>query len=298
MLKRLAIFAFAALAAVSVAGQPDKTANRKDQPTTQGQPSVLSLNGHDKQDASQTNQAKPNGNTPAWNAAVEGAKVWWRDPNWWLVIVAGITGAFICWQSWETHKSAEATRKSVALSADANSQWMRLKLLNMYSEVEPGESDPPSTITLKCRWAILNLSTQPLTLHAVKVAVARDDAWHVCEFDFGDVVPPGEDGQIVIVPIPLSAKETAEYFGAGVEFSIAVHAIFSGVNGRRSHQDWGDLFYFFKGQVEWNAALGKGPQREYDERYESSGTMVPSEGSLYEFDGSPVQPRKRKEKPN
>lgn len=229
-------------------------------------------------------------------------------PPWWHKLLAwpeGITawlllltlGAII-WQSWETRKAAQATEKSVDLAAAANSQWIKLKLLDMYSEVEPGQPDPPSAITLKCRWAILNPSAQPLTLHAVKVDIARDDAWHVCEFDFDEIIPPGEDGQIVIVPISLSAEETAEYLKSGVEYSIAIHTLFTGVNGRRSHQDWGDLFYFCKGRVEWNATLGKGPQREYKDEFEDEGTIVPSERVIYESNGPTPKSKKKTKKPN
>ncbi len=210
-----------------------------------------------------------------------------------------LTLLVVGWQSTETRRSARATEKSVDLSAAANSQWIKLKLLDMYSEVEPGQSDPPSVISLKCRWSILNPSTQPLTLHEVKVAIARDDAWHICEFDFDEVAPPGEDGRIVIVPIDLSAEETAEYFKEGVEYSIAIHAVFTGINGRRSHQDWGDLFYFHRGQVEWNASVGKGPQREYDQAHEDESTLVPSGREIYESIASIPQPKKKtKRKPN
>jgi hypothetical protein len=230
-------------------------------------------------------------------------------PPWWNVLLAwpeGITAwlllltlSAIVWQAWETRRAAKATEKSVDLNAAANSQWIKLKLLDMYSEVEKGEPDPPSSITLRCRLAILNPSTQPLTLHKVKVDIARDEAWDACEFDFYEVVPPGEDGEIVIVPIYLGAEETAEYLKSGVEYSIAIHALFTGVNGRESSQSWGDLIYFRKGQVEWNASIGKSPQRKYKEDFEGESTIVPTGKKVYESN-DPIQKvaRRRTKKRN
>ncbi len=152
----------------------------------------------------------------------------------------------------------------------------------MYSEIEPEESDPPSVITLKCRWSILNPTAQPLTLHKVAVSVSRADAWHTCMFEFEEVVPPNGNETIVIVPIKLTAKETAEYLKDGVEHSIAIDALYTGINGRQSSQHWGDLFYFREGNVEWNHSLGKGPQHEYDEPYKNEGTIRESGKLIYE----------------
>lgn len=295
MPKRLTILVMWLLCAGALASQPSKVANSTGHDAKQGEPAILSEQGMKEHLPSQSNQVKADSKMPSENASIERFH-WWSDTNVWLVIIAAITGSFICWQSWETHKSAEATRKSVELSADANSQWIKLKLLDMYSEVDKGQSDPPSTIMLKCRWMILNPSSLPLTLHKVKVAVERDDVWRVSEFDFEEVVPPGEDGKILIVPIPLNTGETAEYLEDGAEFSIAIGAWFSGVNGRKSYQHWGDLFYFRQGEVEWNASLGKGPQREYDEAFEDEGTLVPSGRQIYEFNSSPEWSKKAIEK--
>lgn len=245
------------------------------------------------------NQPQTKQERPQDRSKMEGFYEFIKWPEGIEVLAIILTLGAIVWQSDETRKAAKATEKSVDLSAAANSQWVKLKLLDMYSEVEKGEPDPPSSITLRCRLAILNPSVQPLTLHRVKVDIARDDAWDSCEFDFDEVVPPGEDGEIAIVPIHLGAEETAEYLKSGVEYSIAIHALFTGVNGRQSSQSWGDLIYFRKGQVEWNASIGKGPQRKYKEDFEGGGTIVPSGKKVYESN-DPIQKvaKRRTRKPN
>lgn len=44
---------------------------------------------------------------------------WYSKPEWWTLIVAGLTGCFICWQSWETRKSANAARDTAGAARDS-----------------------------------------------------------------------------------------------------------------------------------------------------------------------------------
>ena len=118
MLNRLVILGMSCLIAGSMSGQPNQAANHKGNDAKQGQPAVISPNGKDEQPNCQADQAKPSGNPPSGNASIERPH-WWAIPDWWLVIVAGITGAFICWQSWEIRKSAEASRDQVEISRKA-----------------------------------------------------------------------------------------------------------------------------------------------------------------------------------
>jgi cell division protein FtsL len=197
----------------------------------------------------------------------------------WAII---LTGFAIVWQSSETRKAAEAAQQSVDLAAAANTQWTELKLVDIYSSASKGHAVIPETLTLRCRWAIENPSSAPLTLHNVVVSVSRDDAWHVSEFHFEEIVSP-KSNEIFIVPIPLNAIETTDYLSNGVEYPVSIQAAFTGVNGRIATQKWGDLYFFCKGTAEHNASLGKGPKREYKEEYEDEGTMRESEEELFEM---------------
>ena len=53
------------------------------------------------------------------NTAIEGVKVWWRDSNWWLVIIAFGTACVIGWQSWETRKAAQGAKQNVEVFVGA-----------------------------------------------------------------------------------------------------------------------------------------------------------------------------------
>lgn len=273
MWKWFCSFAIIAGAIISVAYE-QHYAREKYQAQSQADCIALSISIEEKHSCTKEAQSRKD-YTPWWNALV----TWPDGITTWAIIA---TGFVIAWQSSETRRAAKATERSVELAATANSQWIRLKLLDMYSEAERNAPDPPREIVLKCRWIILNPSSQPLTLHWVKVGIARDEAWHVCEFDFEKVIAPGEEDKIVIVPIHLGEEETAEYLRSGVEYSASFGVRFTGVNGRLSYQGWGDLFFFRKGKAVWNASLGKGPQREYDETFENEGLLVDSKLKVYE----------------
>jgi hypothetical protein len=111
MLERLAILGLALALAPVVSGQPNQAPNSRQQPAKQSKPAVIPANGPNGQANVQTNQADP----PKWYKALE-------RPDWWLVIIAGLTGCVISWQSWEMRKAAETgleSTKAALLNAQA-----------------------------------------------------------------------------------------------------------------------------------------------------------------------------------
>jgi hypothetical protein len=114
MKKRPAILASAAILAVCVFGQPNKAANQKQQVSQQANQALIGPGATNKHKNGQTNETKPDPDAPDWYAALE-------RPDWWLVIVAALTGAVICWQSIETRKAAKAC-KEAAQAALLNAQ--------------------------------------------------------------------------------------------------------------------------------------------------------------------------------
>ena len=51
-----------------------------------------------------------------------------KHPDWWVVIIAGITGIFVCWQSWETRKAANAARRQSEIASDTAKRQLRAYL--------------------------------------------------------------------------------------------------------------------------------------------------------------------------
>jgi hypothetical protein len=114
-MKRLAIFASVTILTVCASGQSDKVADQKQESARQSQPAALSTDSPNEQANSQTEQPKP----PKWYTTLE-------RPDWWLVIIAGLTGCVIGWQSWETRKSAKGA-KGAADASLAQIEFMKSK---------------------------------------------------------------------------------------------------------------------------------------------------------------------------
>jgi hypothetical protein len=57
--------------------------------------------------------ADQQGSASSSNAAQNNSPDWNEPSQWIFVIITGITAGFICWQSWETRKAAQASQKSV-----------------------------------------------------------------------------------------------------------------------------------------------------------------------------------------
>ena len=127
MLKCLVIFAITTFSAFSVSGQPNKTPHPEKQDAKQSQPSVHVTNGVDKQTCCCADQDKPCSNSPTGNASIERPH-WWSASEWWLVLIAGLTGCVIGWQSWETRKSAHAAKMSGDFMKNAERAWVIEKL--------------------------------------------------------------------------------------------------------------------------------------------------------------------------
>jgi hypothetical protein len=105
MRKWLAVLGLLLIVAPVVTSQPNKAADNKEQPTKQSQPSVIPTDSPNKQASSQADQPEPDANAPKWYTALE-------RPDWWLVIVAALTGGVIGWQAWETRKAAQGAKEN------------------------------------------------------------------------------------------------------------------------------------------------------------------------------------------
>jgi hypothetical protein len=140
MWKRLAILAIAIFMADCVSGQANKAADNKQQPAKQVQsPVAFSV--------SPAKLTKQDADSPKWYAV----------PDWWLVGIALVTGCFICWQSWETRRAADATEgalkaseTSYKLARDTSERELRAYLTVTNARLflyEDGSIEPRLTVS-------------------------------------------------------------------------------------------------------------------------------------------------------
>ena len=112
MFKSLSVLAIAAVMTIGVPSQGNKEASPNPQKTKHDQPAVVSENREQAQSQSGDDKAKCDDVPQGRNTTVERAKVWWRDFNWWLVGIGLFTGGVICWQSIETRRAANGSKKA------------------------------------------------------------------------------------------------------------------------------------------------------------------------------------------
>jgi hypothetical protein len=127
MLKCLAVLGLLAAVAPIVSGQPNKTTDQKQETTKQSQPAALPTDSKDKQASGQTDQPEAGADSPKWYTPFE-------RPDWWLVIVAALTGGVICWQSVETRKAAQGAFLNAQAVINAERPWMLISVKS-----SPGE---------------------------------------------------------------------------------------------------------------------------------------------------------------
>jgi hypothetical protein len=173
MLKRLVILAITAFVAVSVSGQPNQASDTKQSVGKHGQPSASSAGTNDKQGSGQADQSKSASN-PAGNTTVERPH-WWSIPDWWLVIVASITGGFICWQSIETRKAAQGAKenavvalKTVQVMIDSERPWV---VAHMEQSKKACLLDNGN---VRFTWTVKNLGNSPAKLIEAGAMVSLD----------------------------------------------------------------------------------------------------------------------------
>jgi hypothetical protein len=122
MLKALTV-TILCFSAIGMSGQPDKASGKKDSTAPQGQPPVISSDSPDEQTSGAQDQSEADSDTPAGDAPVERSQ-WWSKPDWWILIVAVVTGSVICWQSWETRKASTAALLNVQALVSAERSWL------------------------------------------------------------------------------------------------------------------------------------------------------------------------------
>jgi hypothetical protein len=105
MLKRLVLtFSFGALAALSMAGQPNKSGNNKNPPANRDQPSTVTYT-FDANCCTQQEPPKANDESFHWSKALS-------KPDWWLFLATVATLGVISYQTMQTKRAADAAKNS------------------------------------------------------------------------------------------------------------------------------------------------------------------------------------------
>jgi hypothetical protein len=157
-MRRNALLAALCLIVTSmVTGQPNKTTDSKDsssnkKPKPTGSTVVL----NDNEGSAQATD-KADNNPPRWYTPLE-------RPDWWLVIIAALTGGAIVYQAKEMARATDVMRMTVSLQEAALMQWVFVQNWAV-SSIQRNGSQRPSKLQID--FDISNESNFPLTMEAI-----------------------------------------------------------------------------------------------------------------------------------
>lgn len=157
----VAVFALCAIAAI-MTSQPNTRPQQKEQtPSTQSQPPVVA--SQDKSESgTHTNQANPS--SPKWYTALERS-------DWWLVVIAALTGLAIVYQAREMMRATDAMKASTKLQEVSFHQWV------MFERWETDVRGSPGERLLVITFNIVNPTDKSLTLDEVRVGVTGGEVF-------------------------------------------------------------------------------------------------------------------------
>jgi hypothetical protein len=100
-----------AVLALSVSGQPKNASGDKHPTSDKQQPAPVTTYAHDSNCCTTQASQKPDTKPTRWYASLE-------RPDWWIVILAALTGGFVGWQAWETRKASDAAAKQASIQRE------------------------------------------------------------------------------------------------------------------------------------------------------------------------------------
>jgi hypothetical protein len=167
---------------------------------------------------------------------------WYHSPEWWLVIVAGFTGLFICWQSWESRRAAKAARDNIEILI--NKERARIDVIPDVVSIDTSDEYLP---VFDLKYRIVCTGTTPAIILDSRVAAeissirerSEPERWVQIPLPAANVVPGTTDMRADLVG-------EAQYFSEALEEQIE--------SGRLFVNYWGYVKYrdiFLKGEVFW-----------------------------------------------
>jgi hypothetical protein len=223
MLRKLGIVVGLSVVAVVMSGQPNEAANPNKQGAKQSQPSVIFSDGNNKQPRSQTDQPKPDGNPPAGDAPIERPR-WWAKSDWWLVVIAGLTGCMVGWQSWETRKAAEAANRALEMGKIKE----RAKIVLVVSRLNPVLNKIPGvpfTVTNKGESkAFIHSAIGGLHISRSEKLIGNGSGWYLLKIHDTVIAPDQGSVETAVWPgHPMNVYTQEMIEGNGQTWFVHLH---------------------------------------------------------------------------
>jgi len=164
-------------------------------------------------------------------------------------------------------------------------QWIDLEPDGLFTEADTTSPEIPERVTINPRWKIVNNTPLPFTIETIEVHVERGKGWEVSVFQVDQVIPPIRNGQSPLTffaPTLLTKSETKQFLDGGIELSMMIGVVYIGASGKQERQSFGDFYVCRIGKLDINHPIGKGPQNQRIEKYDTPSTLVSSHKRILE----------------
>lgn len=151
----------------TVSGQPNKSSSTTQKQEQSQPPSRVANLENCNVTGAQT--AKTDDNAPDRYTAIKRAI---KQPDWWLVFIAFLTGCAIAYQAKEMTNATKEMRRNTDLQKAAYRQW--LKVENWRADEPPPMGEDAQAVLVDIRFDILNPTKFPLTIR--RIITQRQDA--------------------------------------------------------------------------------------------------------------------------
>jgi len=207
---------FICILAASVAGQPNATTNNKN--TSAKKEKALPIGKHEDKSPTDTPH-KTNDDPPRWYAPFE-------RPDWWIVIIAALTGAAIVYQAKEMTKATNVMRDQGKLMASQTAlmqvpyrQWLELADW----KVDCGTwVDPISKLRITV--SLVNPTSLPITILNGKIIFGDafgdpDTTPQICR-DIANAFLTPKTPYIIAVILDLDPQESLEFTNGNLRIHV------------------------------------------------------------------------------
>jgi hypothetical protein len=174
---------------------------------------------------------------------------WYESTEWWLVIIAGLTGVAIAYQAREMKRATEAMKESTRLQEIGLRQWVDVENWEIrssdylhYSIANRKVVEKPGKVTINITFDVVNSSPRPLTIQRVEadIHIAGRKDWESIVTGDKSLLAP-EQKHPVILPIALIDDEIDRYVLDDLVVSISGRIFYEDGLGKSNEQTIGNV---------------------------------------------------------
>jgi len=240
-MKHAAIAAILFIFALNMAGQPNATSHKNN---TSAEPKSPAMPTLENKGVTADHAEQSDNDPPKWYAPAE-------RPDWWLVVIAGLTGLAIAYQAREMTRATGAMRESTKLQEVGLRQWIDVgdwaitpsEMLHYAMTSDRRITQKPEEIKLEIQFRVLNNTPRAITIMNITTNIhilGRAD-WKQFVMDEESIVTPNGSHPAFVI-VTLKDGEVDLYILKSIPISFVAKIAYRDAMGKPNDQSFPMLF--------------------------------------------------------